>query len=316
MKLIRNQEGCLKWNLAGLTVLSGLLATSASALTIIPTFGSTGGAAAFSAGDIACINSVISLYQNTFSDPITVNITFNNMNTGLGQSQTAFYQTTYGAIHTALIADASSADDTAALASLAGSPPVSDASTVTFSEANAKALGFTGFGAGQDSTIGLNAGICFNVHTAAAAAANPSKYDLFAVACHELDEALGTVSGLDLSGLSTADFFRYNGNAAGVLSGGRSFTTSTSVHAWFSINGSVALDEYNQFNHAPGDWGDWVVHNPNQVQDYAGTPGKLADPSVELRLLDVVGYNLVPEPSAVAILGLGALIVVCRRRKT
>src|SRR5215471_7404130 len=102
MKFIRTQEGRLKWKLAGLTVLSGLVVTSASALTIIPTFGATGGAAAFSAGDIACINSVISLYQNTFSDPITVNITFNNMTTGLGQSQAPFYQTTYGSIHSAM----------------------------------------------------------------------------------------------------------------------------------------------------------------------------------------------------------------------
>jgi len=302
--------------MAALTILGGLFATSAPALTIIPTFGATGGASAFSAGDIACINSVISLYQNTFTDPITVNITFNNVNTGLGQSSTSIFSTSYGNIHTRLIADATSTDDTAALAALAASAPVSDATSVTLSEANGKALGFS-FGAGQDSTIGLNAGLCFNQHTAAAAAANPSRYDLFAVASHELDEALGTISGVGGASLFSADFYRYNGNSTGTLSGGRSFTTSTSVHAWFSINGTTALDEYNQFNHQPGDYGDWVVHSPNQVQDYAGTPGQLADPNVELRLLDVVGFNraIVPEPSSLALLTLGAL-AFARRRKT
>lgn len=301
--------------LAGLAVLSGLLAASASALTINPTFGTTFGTP-FSAADMACINSVITLYQNTFNDPITVNITVNNMNSGLGQSQTSFYETNYGDIHTALINDATSTDDAAALVQLTASAPLNDATNAFFSKANAHALGFTGLGAEQDSVIGLNAGICFNQHTAAGASANPSKYDLFGVFCHELDEALGTVSGVGGGELSTADFYRYNGTAGGTLSG-RSFTTSTTVHAWFSINGSTALDEYNQFQHQPGDYGDWVVHNPGQVQDYAGTPGQLHDPNVELRLLDVVGYNrtAAPEPGTWAAMGIGALVLFRRRRK-
>jgi hypothetical protein len=299
-----------------LALATTLAAAPASALTIIPTFGATGGAAPFSFAEQACINSVISLYQSTFNDPITVNITFNNMNTGLGQSSTGFFSDTYANIHARLIADGTSGDDVTGLLKLGAAPPVSDSTQVALSNANGKALGYTGF-SGADSVIGLRAGICFSVHDAATAAANPTKYDLFGVACHELDEALGTVSFVGGSTMTTADLYRYDGTAAGVLSGARSFTTSTSVHSFFSIDGVTALDEYNQFGRTGGDWGDWIVHNPSQVQDYAGTPGKLNDPNVELRLLDVVGYNraAVPEPGSFAVLGLGLAAIIRLRRK-
>ncbi len=281
-----------------------------SALTINPTFGTSGGASAFSAGDMACINSVIALYQSTFTDAITVNITFNNMNSGLGQSQTTFLSDTYGNVHAKLIADGSSADDTVALAKLVSLVPVTDGTSIVFSKANAKALGYTsGLGTAQDSIIGLNASSCFNVHTATAAAANPTKVDLFAVTCHELDEALGTVSGADGNTRLTADLFRFDG------AGARSFTGSTSAHAYFSIDGTTLLDEYNQNSaNNGGDIGDWIKHTPNQVQDWQGTAGSIADPNVELRLLDVVGYNrATPEPATIAALGLGAAMLIKRR---
>ena len=299
-------------SISSLALAAALSATSAFGLVINPTYGTTGGASAFSTQDRADIQAVINLYEATFTDAITVNITFNNMNGGLGQSNTAFFTDSYANIHARLIADGSSVDDAAALAQLtANSSGIS--ANLDFSEANAKALGYTGFGSGQDSIIGLNAGICFNVHNATTAAANPTKYDLFGVAAHELDEALGTVSGVGDTDLMTADLYRYN-NA-----GARSFTTSGSTSSYFSINGSALLDQYNQGGLSNGgDFGDWVIHNPSQVQDWEGTPGVLNDPNVEFRLLDAVGYDraAVPEPASIAALGLGLAVLIRRRKKS
>ena len=70
-----------------------------------------------------------------------------------------------------------------------------------------------------------------------------------------------------------------------------------------------------------GDFGDWVVNSPAQVQDWAATQGTQPDlgPS-EIRNLDVIGYDpvsAVPEPSSLLMLALGvggiALARVIRR---
>jgi len=238
-----------------------LLATSAQALTINPTFGATVGASAFTQAQKDTITSVITLYQSTFNDNMTVNITFNNMNTGLGQSQTTFGQIDYASFHTALIADATTANDATALTKLAASPFTG--ANIVASEANFKALGFdtSGLGTGPDSVIGLNAGICFTGH------ANPvgGQYDLFGVACHELDEALGTVSGVGGNALA-ADLYRYD------ATGARTLSSSTGIHTFFSIDGVNNIVEYNQFGRTGGDWGDWKINSPAQVQDFQGTP--------------------------------------------
>jgi len=154
--------------IAGMAILAS--AQAASALTFNATFGNDGSTGNFSAADISCINSVLSLYSATFTDPITVNVRFNNSASGLGGSSTAIVSDSWTNVKAQLVADASSADDTAALAQLNASP-IAGTTTFAFSTANAKALGYTGL-SGTDSTISLNAGICFNQHTAAGAAAN------------------------------------------------------------------------------------------------------------------------------------------------
>ena len=195
-----------------------LNATPAHALVINATYGT--GSSAFSAAAVTTINSVITLYQNTFSDNVTANITFNNMSSGLGQSQTAAGSVTYAQYLAQLTADKTTANDTTAVATLLANP---GSGNIVMTTANARALGFGTPGVTTDSTIGLNAGICFTGH----GASGTSGYDLFAVASHELDEALGTSSGLSYNGsgqpvagaFRDTDLFRYNGNAAGVLWG-------------------------------------------------------------------------------------------------
>jgi hypothetical protein len=258
----------------------------------------------------ATLDQLVSDYNAKFSDTTAINISFGNMGSGLGQSNTSYFQWNYSDYLAALTAHKMSADDTAALAQIAADP-FTASTKVWVTTALSETLGLTTY-AGTDSTISLNLGLCFTGHTTPEA----GKYDLYSVAAHELDEALGTSSGVDSTiggngGPFAADVFRYDG------SGGRSFTNDTTQHAWFSIDGTTNLVEYNQFGRTTGDWGDWVIHNPGQTQDWAGTPGVVISPgSNEFRLLDVVGYNTtaVPEPGTFAALGLGALVVLRRRR--
>ncbi|MBV8378347.1 MAG: NF038122 family metalloprotease [Verrucomicrobia bacterium] len=152
---------------------------------------------------------------------------------------------------------------------------------------------------------------------------NPDDYDLQSVAAHEMDEVLGIGGSGSFVGatyfgtgsplnyptgpVGSMDLFRYASN------GVRSYTTSTSATAYFSIDGGkTKLRFFNQTQGA--DYGDWAPGQagPPEVQDAYGTPGVDVDIGVnELTALNVVGYTLptVPEPGT-GTLFLGGLIVV------
>jgi hypothetical protein len=272
------------------------------------------------------INAAIGRLESVIENPITVSIDFTNMSSGLGESSTDVAELSY----TKYLSDLAhnqilSADDNTALAHLPAGPnnPVNGTPDVFLTKPLLRAIGEATLGnvhGGFDGTISLNTSI---MNVSRTGPQNPGDYDLQAVVTHEMDEVLGiggAGSALPTSSspfpppvpVGALDLFRYDAN------GNRSFTTSSGVASYFSIDGGATL--IMPFNQAGGgsDYGDWATTTTPQVQDAFGSPGMdLNLGPNELESFDVVGYNLVtegsslasaPEPSSLAgLIGLGAM---------
>ena len=267
------------------------------------------------------INSAISFYQTTFSDPITVNIGFGADPTcGLGCSLTFVDNVGYSSYHAALITDATSADDATALATLPGGTnnPVTGSTGLLVTTANGRAIGLGTPGNSLTcvSTMATMDGcVTFNPTFLTTTPPQVGLYSLMAVIEHEVDEVLGLGSDVGGTGFFASpraeDLFRYSSPGTRT----HAFTAACTGTAYFSIDGgNTNLDYFNNCNDG-ADTGDWagIVGTP-QVQDAFGTPGSseslaLGDP--ELRALDVVGYTLTssvtptPEPSTLLLFGTG-----------
>jgi hypothetical protein len=296
----------------------GSAAPAFGSLVITPTFDSSITSDPNAAAIEGTINQAIAVYQSTFSDPITVTITFQEMTSGLGSSNWWYYNISYQTFINALVADATSADDATAMAHVphGATNPVDGSSSINVKTANLRAVGITGLNSGLpggvDGIIGLNTHI-----TDIGSPGTTGQYSLLSTTEHEIDEILGLASALP-GGLVgndplPEDLYRYDQN------GNRSYTTSSSAKAFFSIDGITDLAQFDNQNDG-GDFGDWQS-NPlppsvsPKVQDAFATPGAHPNLGVELTALDVTGYTLVPEPGSAATLGLGALVCTVSSRR-
>lgn len=267
------------------------------------------------AGAQTKINAILDGYSALFSDTVNVSLKFKNSGAGLGTSVTYSFGNSYQDFRTALAADASSAHDSIALSHLPGGSnnPVNSTASIFQGRPGWAAIGVdidvSGITDYFDGEIDLNlAEMNYDRITI-----DPLKYDLQAVAQHEINEVLGIISNVGKANPRPIDLYRYNS------AGQRTFTTAGD-DAYLSIDGTTKLARFNQ--EAGGDYGDfWSFYGGNvpQVQDAFSTPGATPDMNAELVMLDVVGWNRisnVPEPNSLAIAGLiaGALFS-CRRRR-
>lgn len=306
----RRVGGCVRVLAAGFVAI-GLAPQAQAGLVINATFDSTITSDPNAATIEGTINQAIGIYESLFTDPITVNITFGEMSGGLGESTTEFGQVSYTDYRAALVADAKSANDATALAHLAGGPgnPANGNTTMDVATANLRALGFNvNPPPGQpDSTILLNTSIM----NLSRSSIDPNKYDLMAVASHEIDEALGFGSALNGLANSTItvptgpvwglDLYRYDQN------GNRILTNDINAQSFFSIDGGhTLLVPFNQ--NSNGDFSDWQPNGTPRVQDAFATAGATPNLGVEITGLDVLGYDIagVPEPSSVVLAGVVA----------
>src|SRR3954468_11931175 len=169
--------------LAGMALAISLAAPVHAGLIITPTFDSTITSDGNAATIMATINLAIAIYENSFSDPINVNIKFQEGG-GLGSSSTAIGQFSYSSYLTRLGLDATTAEDATALASLPNTAnnPVDGNPNIWITSANARAVGFVfNPGSGFDGTITLNTSIMNLTRPPG----NLANYDMLAVTMHE-----------------------------------------------------------------------------------------------------------------------------------
>lgn len=220
----------------------------------------------------ATIATGLAEYGALFNDNVNVTLKFLNSGFGLGSSLTYGFDVSYRTYYNVLVADATSANDTIALARLAAdgagaSNPVNATGTINQGRAGLAAVGInidtSGIADYFDGEIDLN----LNIMNLDRIAINPAKCDLKGVLQHEVDEVMGTISHGGQTHPRPADLFRFD------AAGNRSFTTADTAAAYFSINGTTQLARYNQ---SPGgDYGDWFSCFDRvvpQVQDACSTP--------------------------------------------
>ena len=308
---------------AACAILTGA-AQSRANINITPTFDPTITADPNASTIESTVNTVIQTFQNDIGTNINVSILFKeDPNIDLGQSSTYTTTESYTDYRAALQSHATTADDFLALVHLPVPTPANPNNPVNNATPDigitlplARALGFNPYTVQFDSTVSLNT---TQMNLSRTGTQDPSKYDLFATAAHEIDEVLGTSSNLDhnnspsTSAVNAADLFRYD------ASGNRIYSTDPSAVSYFSIDGTTKISQYNQ--DPGGDLGDWFSVNGGQtpqVQDAFATAGAQPNLGNELRVLDVVGYTpaSVPEPASLGLAGLSALCLLARRRRT
>jgi hypothetical protein len=266
-------------------------AAPARALVIIPIWDATITNDPNAATIESSISMAIQFYEARFAVPITISIQFQEMSGGLGESGYEYYNIPYNDFLGALQNNASTSNAIYALSLLPPGPnnPVTGDANINVHVDTIYALGLA---AQEFIPTGSVGDVYLNTSMMNLSRSNidPSKYDLIAVAEHEMDEVLVLGSDLpDNDDPFPQDLFRYDS------SGALTFTTSGD-DAYFSLDGTNLLVRFNQ--ESDGDYGDWWStgsHTP-RVQDAFATPGATPNPNVELVALDVMGYQLLPPP--------------------
>ena len=275
-------------------------------LVINPTFDTSITSNPNSAAIQSAINQAIAKYQALFSESMTVSIYFRYTTTNpgggplpagvLASSRFVYYTIPWNVYLNALRADAKTANDSSANATL----PTSALSTsVEPSSADGRAVGLNtppamfsngsvGTGGPYDGIVTLNSSVGFQFTRPTPA----NKFDAVRSIEHEIDEVLGLSSYIGVSSnLQPQDLFSWSG--AGVRN------TTNNGARYFSINGGQTnIVDFNQIDGQ--DYGDWLSDpcpqaNP-YVQNASSCPGQYSDvtpTSPEGINLDVIGYDLV-----------------------
>ena len=267
----------------------------AHALTIKATFDSSITSLSAAPQIEAAFNAAASIFQNAFTDPVTVNIPVswgkvNGQTIGSGILGASWVQWNSGytqsQVKSYLKAAATTANDTIAVNNL---PTVSPAgNSFDIPRAEAKALGLlSSTSTASDGYIGFGytpSSFTFNDSAGVAS----GTYDFIGIAAHEIEEVLGRISTLNStspSGATIFDLFRYG------AAGNPNF--SRTAASYFSIDGGVTnLDPFNISG--GGDRSDWssVAGTATDAQlSYLTSGTKFTISTSDLVALDILGWD-------------------------
>ena len=246
--------------------------------------------AAFTAG----LNAAVSFFQDTFQDPVTVNIAvgYGEINgqplgsNALGSSLSYFNHYSYSQVRSALAVDAISADDASSVGSLPLNNP--NGGNYWMTTAQAKAVGLQGASSHLDGYIGLTSSPILDFDNTNGISAG--QYDFFGVIAHEISEVMGrqlmtgeTIGGAP--GYSVMDLYHFSSPGVHSFVGAQS--------GYFSVdNGVTNLDNFN--TNPNGDYGDWAGSAGNDAFlafSQSGVGDAIS--ATDLKLMDVLGWDTV-----------------------
>jgi hypothetical protein len=237
-------------------------------------------------GFAASVLAAVKELESDFNDPVTINIDvgYGEMGgspmTGLGASTSSIDYNSYSRLRSALAADATTAADASALASLSNVRPTSPGYYMTSAEA--KALGLASArGTGIDGWIGFSSTYKYTYNDSSGVVRGT--YDLKGVVLHELTEVMGRTLWTSSANPNVYQLFHYS--SPGVID------YSSTKPGYFSIDGGkTSLAAFN--TNLAGDAGDWASSVKNDAADAFASAGVVNTfSSADVTALDVIGWN-------------------------
>ncbi|RYD21580.1 MAG: hypothetical protein EOP88_10770 [Verrucomicrobiaceae bacterium] len=292
------------------------------------------------AAALAAFNRAAQQWEAFFSDPITITIDADMAVLGsgiIGSAGSVTLAGSYNTIRNQMVADSlDEADDsivsllpTAAQFTATLAPGSSLDGNVQGNKAALKAAGFTGldamFGV-SDANITFSTAFSFDFDNSDGV--SPGMVDFETVAAHEIGHALGFVSAVDdadggLTSLSPSmlDLFR--------------FTTAPTSNSQFTMNPrDLTAGGPGIYNDMSSQWlfstgltsGDGRQASHWKADELTGNYIGIMDPTLasgvffvvgyaDARALDLIGYDLVPEPSALVLTAVFGAGLVSRRKR-
>ncbi len=256
------------------------------------------------------------VFTANFTDNIHINITVDAVagTNVFGESETSYVATPYSNLRARMIADAKSTNDHIAVGpggSMTAADPTNGAGTWFVTRPQAKAIGLIPDDLSNDGTTTFGTGNPFTFSGVIA----PGTFDFQGIAAHEISEVMGRsgLSGRSLPGFpaqsfSLIDNFSYTGPGSKGLGGGAGNN--------FSIdNGTTLLKLWNDADADGLDSRDWAPGSNDSFNQFSDSGVINPVSAVDLQLMDVIGYDLVPVPSVAATAPVFRAAGVVRPRK-